>query len=465
MKVIKKVFLFFLISGTFLYPLLLLALTVIGENGSIVYYNDKLIGTIKNASITFDATFPGYLKVIKPGYISFEKYLTEDGTITATLTLPSYLQLNVNPKDAVISIDGFLQKTLDNKIVISPGKHVIDVSAPGYTTKTIEINILPYEEKFIDISLKKTTTLRIESDKKIENAFFDNLPISLPLTLEVIPGIHKLILPNNFVRNNVEIEIPSQDEYTIKIDTHEKFLLSVSGKPNDAYVQIKDQVYKAPFNISFPEGVYNIKIFSQGYEEYKTTIDLDRNKTLYFALKPLEEVTVKFRKKGYTVEFDGFARESVPKSPIFTTIKDEKGNIVWLGFSDGTFEDIPKTIPILIGRNHSIFVANTIYNGPAIVHVQSGQRVLSFFNNEKIGEYEIKNFTIFDNKTNCLVNIYSKERIDVYWDGKYIGKTPIYLFNAEEGIHNVVFKNGGITLSEVNYEVRSSRLNEIKFGE
>ncbi len=465
MKVVKKIFLFFLISGIFLYPLLLFALVVIGENGSIVYYNDKLIGVIKNGSITFDATFPGYLKVIKPGYMPFEKYLTEDGTITAILTLPSYLQLNVSPQDAVVFIDGVLKKVTDNKVVVSQGKHVVSVSAPGYTTKTIEINILPYEEKFIDISLKKTTTLHIESDKKVENALFDNLPISLPITLEVVPGKHKLILPNNFVRNNVEIEIPNQDEYRIKIDTQEKFLVSVSGKPSDAYVQINDLVYKAPFDISLPEGVYNVKIFSQGYEDYKTTIDLDRNKTLYFVLKPLEEIAVKFKKVGYTVEFDGFVRESIPRSPMFTTIKDEKGNIVWLGFSDGTFEDIPKTIPILVGCNHSIFVANAIYNGPAIVHVQSGQKVLSFFNNEKTGEYEIKNFTIFDNAKNCLVNIYSKERLDVYWDGKYIGKTPIYLFNTDEGIHNVVFKNGEITLSEVSYEVRSSRLNEIKFGE
>jgi len=49
------------------------ALTVIGDDGAIVYFNDKLVGTIKGHQLSFDAQIPGTLKLVKPGYIPLRR--------------------------------------------------------------------------------------------------------------------------------------------------------------------------------------------------------------------------------------------------------------------------------------------------------------------------------------------------------------------------------------------------------
>jgi len=135
------------------------ALTVIGDDGAIVYFNDQLVGTIKGHQLSFDAQIPGILKLVKPGYVPFEKMVTEDATVVVNLVLPAYLNIVVSPTDSTIYIDGEVIANGSTKVSIIPGEHVIKVSAPGFTEKEVKVYLNPYEEKRIDITLKNTVTL------------------------------------------------------------------------------------------------------------------------------------------------------------------------------------------------------------------------------------------------------------------------------------------------------------------
>ncbi|MGC8820762.1 MAG: PEGA domain-containing protein [Fervidobacterium sp.] len=438
------------------------SLTVVTDNGSIIYYNDKLVGVVKNTNLTFSATFPGYLRVVKPGYLPFEKYITEDGTVTVKLDLPSYIQINIQPENATIFVDDVQQNATERKCTIAPGKHVLKFTAPGYVTKILEIEILPYEEKVLDVALKKTVTLYVNSDKKIDGVLFDSLVISLPAVLETVPGKHKIVLPENFVNDVQIIEIPAIDSHSVTIDTRQKFVLTISGRPENAYVEINKQIYKGPITLTLPEGVYDAKIFLQGYLDQKTQINLSKDETIYYVLKPYEEISVAEGLSNYKLEFDGFSSKKLTKRPYFLTIRDERNDVIWYGFSDGTLNKVPSTVPVIISKNYETILNGIQYKGPSILQVPRNEKIDIFSKGVKVGTCNITGPTVIDDEENCVVNIYAKEKLDVYWNGQYIGKTPIYLFTTKKGVHNVVFKNKVLEIAKFDYTVEQGKLNEIK---
>jgi len=91
--------------------------------------------------------------------VPFEKILTEEATVTVELSLPSFLNVKVTPQNARVSVDGQLVEVDTSsgtaRLQINSGIHEIKAEAPGYVTKTVRVEINPYEEKDLEITLKK----------------------------------------------------------------------------------------------------------------------------------------------------------------------------------------------------------------------------------------------------------------------------------------------------------------------
>jgi len=105
------------------------------------------------------------------------------------------------------------------------------------------------------------------SEKNINNAILGGMIINLPSTIEVEPGKYKLYLPNTFLNSIQEFEVPFVDEYVYKVDSTQMFKLTIDGSPAGAYAWISGQIWKLPTTIVLPESSYDIRIFSQNYEE------------------------------------------------------------------------------------------------------------------------------------------------------------------------------------------------------
>lgn len=438
-----------------------LALTVISEKGAIVYYNDSLIGTIKDNSLSFNATFPGFLKVVKPGYLPFEKEITEDGTVTAQLIFPSYLKINVFPENAEVYIND-IKCTTDKVYMMKPGKYTIKVSASGFTTKTIELIINEKEEKTLDISLKRTVTLNIQSSKNISGVLFDGKFINVPTLLEVSPGKHWFILPNNFAEKIQEFNVPAVDNFSITINSQQVYNLQISGEPENAYVKLNDEIYKLPFAGDLVEGTYNVTIYAEGYKEEFRQLNLKNDTVVNYALEPVELYKFNFSEESYKVEFDGFQVDRLVRRTYFTTIKDTDGNIIWCGFSDGNLQNMPTTISILVNSDYQVTIGNQTYSGPAVLQVQRGQKINLYNRLTGTETITLEKFTVFDTTEKCLVNIYSKTNADVFIDGRYIGKTPIYLFTTNSGRHELVLRKNGQEIFRTGISIYRGKLNEIR---
>lgn len=434
-------------------------LTVIAEKGSIVYYNGSLIGAIKDNSISFSATFPGILKVVKPGYLPFEKEITEDGTVVAYLAMPGYLRINVTPENAEIYIND-VRYYPNTKYDMQPGQYKLKVTAPGYTTKIIEFSINKSEEKVINVSLKKTVTLTINSSESISNVFFGVKTIDVPNVIEVLPGTYKLIISGKFVYNIQEFKIPPVDSFSITINTQKKYNLQIMGDPENAYAKINEKTYKLPFDGDLPEGKYTIKIFADGYKEEVREIELSEDKVISYILNPIDLHKIEILEEDYKIEFDGFQLDKAVRRVYFTTIKDRENKIVWFGFSDGTLRWLPSTVPIAISPDFQVTIAGKSFQGPAILHVQKGQKISLY--NRLIGTRTliIDELSIFDSPDKCLVNIYSKTTLDVFLDGNYIGKTPIYLFVTNAGNHELVLKKNEQEVFRNQISILQGKLNE-----
>lgn len=444
------------------------ALTIIGDDGAIVYYNGQLVGTIKGHQLSFDAQIPGALKLIKPGYIPFEKMVTQDGTIVANLVLPAYLNIVVLPTDSTIYIDGEMIANGSTKVSLKPGEHVIKVSAPGFAEKDVKVYLNPYEEKRIDITLKNTVTLTLDTSKRIENAFLNFDKIVLPTTLEVQPGRYRLILPTDFVNYIQEIEVPPVDNYKLSVDSRQYKLLTILGKPENALVKVGSDFYNVPGEIRLVNGKYDIQVSSPGYKNFNTTILLENDQVLYYTLEPIEQIDVLLDGTNITVEFDGFSQKLLVKRLMFTTIKQmtkdseaSEENVVWFGFSDGTLKDIPKSIPVALSQGVQVAINGIVHSGPTVIQVPSKQviRVLRGANSEElIAEKPL----VLDSAESCLVNIFSRSVLDVFVNGTYIGRTPIYLANLPKGTYTFVFKKGESELYKEDVYIENGKINEIR---
>jgi hypothetical protein len=444
------------------------SLTVYAPKGSMVYYNDKFVGVVQKDSISFNAEFPGTLKVVKPGFVPFEKTLTDDATVTVELSLPSFLNLKVTPKNARVFVNGQLVEvdTFNGtaRLQINSGVHEIKAEAPGYATKILRVEINPYEEKDLEITLKRTVTLKLVSEKNIDNAILGGMLINLPSTIEVEPGKYKLYLPNIFLKSIQEIEVPFLDEYVYKVDSTQMFKLTIDGSPAGAYAWISGQIWKLPTTIVLPENSYDIRIFSQNYEDYETKVELRKDTKIFYNLKPKLEVSQRTVSDNYVIEYDGYVRDRVVVKPWFTTIKDNAGNIVWYGFSDGSLKNLPKTVPILISKDMICMVGTTIFKGPTILQVASGTSILVFDNRRANSEerIQVEGPTVIDTEDRVLVNVYSKDVCEVYWDDEFIGNTPIYFFVTSAGKHKLTFVRNGLKVNEQIVDAKQGQLNEFR---
>jgi len=452
------------------------SLTIEAPSGSMVYYNGKLIGTIKEKSISFQATFPGELKVVKPGYVTFEKIITEDGTITVNLQLPAFLNITLSPQNSLVFIDNEMLKTESDstslRLQITPGVHEIKVIAPDFMQKSLKVELSPYEEKYLDISLKRTVTLKLTSDKPVKGAIINNMILDLPAQIEVLPGKYKLYLPQNFVKSIQEIEVPAYDEYSVNIDTSEFRKLSLSGKPEKAYVKIGNDIFKLPLEKLLPEGVYALEIFAEGFFPYKTVVNLKNDYTLFYSLQPVQEIAMSEIASDalfydlYEVLFDGYERKLLQKRSWLTSIRErrtDKRELIWVGFSDGSLKRLPNTVPIVITSKINLYYDSIVFQGPGIIQVEKGS-VVRFSDAKGVLEgrqFKAEKLTVIDDGTRCLVNIYSEQTCDVYWDNVFIGKTPIYLFVTTAGEHKISFVKNGITIENKVINIDSGVLNEI----
>jgi len=87
----------------------------------------------------------------------------ERGTVQQDVrATPGQLRLRIEPGDAVVYLDGRLVGSgdeitrLHGPLVVDPGRHTVEVTRPGYRTRSLEVEAAAGEEVWLEVTLEPT---------------------------------------------------------------------------------------------------------------------------------------------------------------------------------------------------------------------------------------------------------------------------------------------------------------------
>lgn len=439
-------------------------LTIITEPSAMVYWNGALIDVVPLDGVLEleNLDYPGTLKIVKPGYAPYETLVSTDTILKVKLSLPSYIEVTSDPENVDVIVNGNFLGTSPDVFEVSSGELLLTFEKEGYISKKFKITLFPSQIKKIHVTLTKNVKLKLISNDVIE-ATIDGKYIKLPTTVEVLPGKHVLKLyGKDYIKTVQEIEVPAVEEYEYNVDETVYVNLYVYGYPENANVILNNISKTSPAIFKVIPGIYDIKIESDGFKTLKEKINVTTSSNTF--MYNLSKNLISSVNNSLTVFFDGYISEDnlVPKRLYFTKVVGD--NKEWFGFTDGSIEEIPKSFSVIFTKDGYIEYKGVRYNSPVILNVNYDDTV-KVVSNGKEESVIVKENKILDDPKSCAVNIYSKQVFDVKINGKFIGRTPIYLLSLPEGGYRMEFLKNGITIYEKNVEIKQGILNEIYGGD
>ncbi|ANQ54385.1 hypothetical protein BG95_08185 [Thermosipho sp. 1063] len=439
-------------------------LVIITEPSAMVYWNDKLIDVVPLNGILkiSNLTYPGKLKIVKPGYSIYETLVSTESTLNVSLSLPSYVEITTDPENVKIYINGKFYGLSPSVFEVPAGFLEIHLEKEGFISKTLNLHVGASKIEKINVKLKRFVKLRINASEKL-NVIFNGKYLTIPTELEVLPGKYVLeLLDPEFVKLKQEIDVPNAEEYEFNVDETKFSKLYVYGFPENAEIIFNSISKVSPANFKAMPGDYEITIRSEGYKELKKKINLKSgNNTYVYNLK--RNVISKIN-ENLLVFLDGIKASNlfVAKRLYFTKIVGK--NREWYGFTDGSIEKMPESYSIILGREGAVEYKGIRYNSPAIINARFGE-ILTFISDDDSTNFTVVNNLIIDDEEHCVVNVYSKDKLDVYVDDKFIGRTPIYFLVLPKGMHKFRFQKEGIIVSENKVIIQNGILNEVFGGD
>jgi hypothetical protein len=100
------------------------------------------------------------LRVEHPSFEPYESTFEVPGNSPLTLPITmkatarnARLQVSATPGDSVIRVDGKALGTTRWEGALSPGKHLVQVTAPGHVSYRLELELLPKQNRSLDVAL------------------------------------------------------------------------------------------------------------------------------------------------------------------------------------------------------------------------------------------------------------------------------------------------------------------------
>ncbi len=224
---------------------------------------------------------------------------------------------------------------------VTPGTHIVKISKYGFPDEYKTVYVGSGQYVSVTITLQ-TATLRVNLSDGVYGAtvYVDNIiKGSAPCTInELVPGYHTVRVEKEHyqkIKDNVDLIAGYTTTLTctmVKISGY----LRVTSSPGDATVYIGSKVSSAYSELD--EGSYSIKVRKFGYDDYNTSVVIERNKTHTIDAKLQPAI---FRINSFNSDLQSFdADKKNPGSIYFKwnvpgpeygkiTVTDSKNAVVW----------------------------------------------------------------------------------------------------------------------------------------
>jgi hypothetical protein len=268
----------------------LTALSIEANNGVIkmntnpgVYFvflspDERIITIRKSGYLELKVLLPEYGIRLKSGQV-WELTITGDKKLEQTS-----VNFIISPEDAQLNIDGKPQKVPYKGLLLSVGKHQIEVKKDGYATKQQEIEVSVGNSLF-EIELKPVE-LQIVTVKSVPTgAMFYVDGIEKGQTdkqLFMYPGKYALKwILSGYVDAEQQIEVKegAKNEFGKNLEKSTG-LISWKTTPSQAVISINKETQTGKTQAELAPGRYLVEITAEGYDPLSETIDLKRGEKL-----------------------------------------------------------------------------------------------------------------------------------------------------------------------------------------
>jgi hypothetical protein len=292
-------------------------------SGAKIYINNQYKGTTPKSLTLEEGNYT--VRLSMNGYEDYTETINLDRNISRNITLTPIqqnynLSVSSNPSGASIYLNNSYYGQTPMTISLIEGNYNLQLQMNGYDNYTETINLNRNISRNITLTpIQQNYNLSISSNPSnasvyINNSYYGKTPMNITL------------MENNY---SLEIEKSGYVNYTETINLNrdisrnitltpdmKNYNLNLKSNPNGASVYLNNTYYGVtPINLNLQEGNYDLLLKLNGYEDYSTTINLNRNITKTFTLNEITaEININVDPTGVKLYVNGKSYGSVYSS-------------------------------------------------------------------------------------------------------------------------------------------------------
>ncbi|MDK2950918.1 MAG: hypothetical protein PWQ77_583 [Kosmotogales bacterium] len=283
-------------------------------SGAKIYINNQYKGTTPKSLTLEEGNYTARLSM--NGYEDYTETINLDRNISRNITLTPIqqnynLSVSSNPSGASIYLNNSYYGQTPMTVSLIEGNYNLQLQMNGYDNYTETINLNRNISRNITLTpIQQNYNLSISSNPSnasvyINNSYYGKTPMNITL------------MENNY---SLEIEKSGYVNYTETINLNrdisrnitltpetKNYNLNLKSNPNGASVYLNNTYYGVtPINLNLQEGNYDLLLQLNGYEDYSTTINLNRNITKTFTLNEITaEINISVDPTGVKLYVNG----------------------------------------------------------------------------------------------------------------------------------------------------------------
>ncbi len=413
-------------------------------NGSTVFVNGSMNEIVSGNEVQLNLNEGSYtIKVSKNGYTDYLETvsITEEQNyiLKAEQNPLSRIKFN-NNFDIEVSYEyqnNIYTKNLNNNksfIDVPSSIKKIEISSEGYQDETIELDLLPFDEKNIELSLLKEKYFILKSNPSSAEIYSDNKLIGetpMEINSEIANSLRlkkEGFIPKDVVYNG---------ERTLNVNLIDGVNLSIESVPSGAAIYNGEEFLGVtPFKSTVESGGYNLKITYLGFNTKRLNVDI--NNSTYNNYKVVLENEMKkielFNSENVELNIDGNYLGSdidliyINDSDHLMKIKNsDKVYSIILSKDIGDYIDFQKNtfINVINGEQKTFSINSKTYNTPKTIKLNMLAETQYFTLNTINKSYNLKlksgnGYDIFLDDSSAVLYSSNIKQANLYIDGKLL---------------------------------------------
>ncbi len=283
-------------------------------SGAKIYINNQYKGTTPKSLTLEEGNYTAKLSM--NGYEDYTETINLDRNISRNITLnpiqQNYnLSVSSNPSGASIYLNNSYYGQTPMTVSLIEGNYNLQLQMNGYDNYSETINLNRNISRNITLTpIQQNYNLSISSNPSNASVYInDSYYGKTPMNITLMENNYSLeIEKSGYVNYTETINLNRDISRNITLTPETKnYNLNLKSNPNGASVYLNNTYYGVtPINLNLQEGNYDLLLQLNGYEDYSTTINLNRNITKTFTLNEITtEITINVDPTGVKLYING----------------------------------------------------------------------------------------------------------------------------------------------------------------